>query len=80
VPSAAPVAWALYQLAPSGMKDLSEQPKELSDKGFIRPFFLTMGSSSPICQKEGWIVPDVHKILGIKQTNGKEPLPTAKDR
>nr|GFA69811.1 putative reverse transcriptase domain-containing protein [Tanacetum cinerariifolium] len=32
---------APYRLAPSGMKDLSEQLKELSDKGFIRP------SSSP---------------------------------
>nr|GEW31641.1 putative reverse transcriptase domain-containing protein [Tanacetum cinerariifolium] len=37
VPSAAPVARAPYRLAPSGMKDLSEQLKELSDKGFIRP-------------------------------------------
>nr|GFB40951.1 hypothetical protein [Tanacetum cinerariifolium] len=37
VPGAAPVAWAPYRLAPSEMKDLSEQLKELSDKGFIRP-------------------------------------------
>nr|GFB06561.1 putative reverse transcriptase domain-containing protein [Tanacetum cinerariifolium] len=37
VPGAAPVARAPYRLAPSGMKDLSEQLKELSDKGFIRP-------------------------------------------
>nr|GFB92579.1 reverse transcriptase domain-containing protein [Tanacetum cinerariifolium] len=37
VPSAAPVARAPYRLAPSGMKDLSEQVKELSDKGVIRP-------------------------------------------
>ncbi|GKC34089.1 putative reverse transcriptase domain-containing protein [Tanacetum coccineum] len=37
----APVAWAPYRLAPSEMKELSEQLKELSDKGFIRP------SSSP---------------------------------
>nr|GEW64338.1 reverse transcriptase domain-containing protein [Tanacetum cinerariifolium] len=36
---------APYRLAPSGMKDLSEQLKELSDKGIIRPSFLTMGSS-----------------------------------
>nr|GFB25314.1 putative reverse transcriptase domain-containing protein [Tanacetum cinerariifolium] len=36
VPGAAPVARAPYRLAPSGMKDLSEQLKELSDKGFIR--------------------------------------------
>nr|GFB80700.1 DNA/RNA polymerases superfamily protein [Tanacetum cinerariifolium] len=37
VPGAAPVARAPYRLAPSGMKDLSEQVKELSDKGVIRP-------------------------------------------
>nr|GFA28551.1 reverse transcriptase domain-containing protein [Tanacetum cinerariifolium] len=36
VPGAAPVSWAPYRLAPFGMKDLSEQLKELSDKGFIR--------------------------------------------
>nr|GFB48515.1 hypothetical protein [Tanacetum cinerariifolium] len=41
IPSAAPVARASYQLAPPEMKELSEQLKELSDKGFIRP------SSSP---------------------------------
>ncbi|GJU16582.1 putative reverse transcriptase domain-containing protein [Tanacetum coccineum] len=38
---AAPVARAPYRLAPSEMKELSEQLQELSDKGFIRP------SSSP---------------------------------
>ncbi|GJZ43273.1 hypothetical protein Tco_0590528 [Tanacetum coccineum] len=37
IPSAAPVARAPYRLAPSEMKELSEQLKELSDKGFIRP-------------------------------------------
>ncbi|GKC91145.1 hypothetical protein Tco_1151794, partial [Tanacetum coccineum] len=41
VPGAAPVVRAPYRLAPSEMKELSEQLKELSDKGFIRP------SSSP---------------------------------
>nr|GFC17410.1 putative reverse transcriptase domain-containing protein [Tanacetum cinerariifolium] len=56
VPGAAPVAWAPYRLVPSGMKDLSEQLKEPSDKGVIRPSFRTMGSSSLICQKEGWIL------------------------
>ncbi|GKD95279.1 hypothetical protein Tco_1375116, partial [Tanacetum coccineum] len=38
---AAPVARAPYRLAPSEMKELSDQLKEHSDKGFIRP------SSSP---------------------------------
>ncbi|GJX66868.1 putative reverse transcriptase domain-containing protein [Tanacetum coccineum] len=41
IPGAAPVARAPYRLAPFEMKELSEQLKELSDKGFIRP------SSSP---------------------------------
>ncbi|GJV26070.1 putative reverse transcriptase domain-containing protein [Tanacetum coccineum] len=34
---AAPVVRAPYRLAPSEMKELSEQLKELYDKGFIRP-------------------------------------------
>ncbi|GKA27559.1 hypothetical protein Tco_0713727, partial [Tanacetum coccineum] len=37
VPGVAPVARAPYRLAPSEMKELSKQLKELSDKGFIRP-------------------------------------------
>nr|GEU70745.1 putative reverse transcriptase domain-containing protein [Tanacetum cinerariifolium] len=40
VPGSAPVAWAPYRLAPSKMKELSNQLKELTDKAF-RP------SSSP---------------------------------
>ncbi|GJZ99251.1 putative reverse transcriptase domain-containing protein [Tanacetum coccineum] len=38
IPGAAPVARAPYRLAPSEMKELSEQLKELSDKGFINLF------------------------------------------
>ncbi|GJX84255.1 putative reverse transcriptase domain-containing protein [Tanacetum coccineum] len=41
MPGAAPVTRAPYRLAPSEMKELSDQLKELSEKGFIRP------SSSP---------------------------------
>nr|GEZ51573.1 hypothetical protein [Tanacetum cinerariifolium] len=37
IPEAAPVARSPYRLAPSEMKELSEQLQELSDKGFIRP-------------------------------------------
>ncbi|GJT00486.1 putative reverse transcriptase domain-containing protein [Tanacetum coccineum] len=36
IPGAAPVARAPYRLAPAEMKELAEQLKELSDKGFIR--------------------------------------------
>nr|GEX60257.1 putative reverse transcriptase domain-containing protein [Tanacetum cinerariifolium] len=41
IPGDAPVARAPYRLAPTEMKELSDQLKELSEKGFIRP------SSSP---------------------------------
>nr|GFC99387.1 putative reverse transcriptase domain-containing protein [Tanacetum cinerariifolium] len=44
VPGAAPVARAPYRLAPSEMKELAEQLKELSDKGFIRPSFSPWGA------------------------------------
>nr|GEX48976.1 putative reverse transcriptase domain-containing protein [Tanacetum cinerariifolium] len=53
VPGAAPVARAPYRLAPSEMKELAEELKELSDKGFIRP------SSSP------WGAPVADKVFCI---------------
>nr|GEZ81457.1 putative reverse transcriptase domain-containing protein [Tanacetum cinerariifolium] len=37
IPEAAPVARAPYRLAPSEMKELSNQLYELADRGFIRP-------------------------------------------
>nr|GEU38450.1 putative reverse transcriptase domain-containing protein [Tanacetum cinerariifolium] len=54
IPRAAPVARAPYRLAPSEMKELSEQLQELSNKGFRRP------SSSP------WGVP----VLFVKKKDG----------
>ncbi|GKF67480.1 hypothetical protein Tco_0197159, partial [Tanacetum coccineum] len=36
VPRAAPVVRAPYRLAPSELKELSDQLKELLEKGFIR--------------------------------------------
>nr|GEX47101.1 putative reverse transcriptase domain-containing protein [Tanacetum cinerariifolium] len=54
VPGAAPVARALYRLAPAKMQELSTQLQELSDKGFIRP------SSSP------WGAP----VLFVKEKYG----------
>nr|GEY35972.1 putative reverse transcriptase domain-containing protein [Tanacetum cinerariifolium] len=54
IPGAAPVARAPYRLAPSEMKELSDQLQELSDKVFIRP------SSSP------WGAP----VLFVKKKDG----------
>nr|GFA98873.1 putative reverse transcriptase domain-containing protein [Tanacetum cinerariifolium] len=52
VPGAAPVAQAPYRLAPSRMEDLSEQLKELSDKGFIRHSSSPWGASVPFVKKK----------------------------
>nr|GEW46522.1 putative reverse transcriptase domain-containing protein [Tanacetum cinerariifolium] len=54
MPGAAPVARAPYRLAQSELKELSDQLKELSEKGFIRP------SSSP------WGAP----VLFVKKKDG----------
>ncbi|GKB30067.1 putative reverse transcriptase domain-containing protein [Tanacetum coccineum] len=54
VPRATPVARAPYRLAPSEMKELSNQLQELLEKGFIRP------SSSP------WGAP----VLFVKKKDG----------
>ncbi|GKA32595.1 putative reverse transcriptase domain-containing protein [Tanacetum coccineum] len=54
VPGATPVARAPYRLAPSEMKELSNQLQELLEKGFIRP------SSSP------WGAP----VLFVKKKDG----------
>ncbi|GJX55909.1 putative reverse transcriptase domain-containing protein [Tanacetum coccineum] len=54
MPGVAPVARALYRLAPSEMQELSDQLQELADRGFIRP------STSP------WGAP----ILFVKKKDG----------
>nr|GFA64238.1 putative reverse transcriptase domain-containing protein [Tanacetum cinerariifolium] len=54
IPGATPMAHAPYHLAPSELKELSEQLKELSEKGFIR------SSSSP------WGAP----VLFVKKKDG----------
>nr|GFC54169.1 putative reverse transcriptase domain-containing protein [Tanacetum cinerariifolium] len=52
IPSAAPVARVPYRLAPPEMKELSEQLKELSDKGFIRPSSSPWGASVLFVKKK----------------------------
>ncbi|GJY80603.1 putative reverse transcriptase domain-containing protein [Tanacetum coccineum] len=44
IPGATPVAREPYRLAPSEIKELSDQLNELSDKGFIRPSSLPWGA------------------------------------
>ncbi|GKA57529.1 putative reverse transcriptase domain-containing protein [Tanacetum coccineum] len=81
IPGAARVAWAPYRLAPSKMKELSEQLKELSNKAFIRP------SSSPwgalvlfVKKKDGsfWMCIDYRELNKLTVKNCY-PLPRIDD-
>nr|GFA64678.1 putative reverse transcriptase domain-containing protein [Tanacetum cinerariifolium] len=81
VSGAAPVARAPYRLTPFKMKDLSEQLKELSGKGFIRP------SSSPwgapvlfVKWKDGsfWMCIDYQELNKLTVKNCY-PLPRIND-
>ncbi|GKA74325.1 putative reverse transcriptase domain-containing protein [Tanacetum coccineum] len=81
VPGAAPIVWAPYQLAPSEMKELSNQLQELSGKGFIRP------SSSPwgalvlfVKKKDGslWMC-IVYRELNKLTVKNRYPLPRVRE-
>nr|GEU47066.1 putative reverse transcriptase domain-containing protein [Tanacetum cinerariifolium] len=52
IPGATPVACAPYRLVPSELKELSEQLKELSKKGFIRPSSSPWGASVLFVKKK----------------------------
>nr|GFB70196.1 putative reverse transcriptase domain-containing protein [Tanacetum cinerariifolium] len=65
VPGAAPVARAPYRLAPFKMKELLEQLKELSEKGFIRP------SSSPWGAPVLFVKKKDESIIKNHQTNNQ---------
>ncbi|GKA78992.1 reverse transcriptase domain-containing protein [Tanacetum coccineum] len=42
--------------------------------------FLTLGSSSHVCQEEGWTISNVHRLSRTEQADEEESLPTPKDR
>nr|GEW12844.1 retrovirus-related Pol polyprotein from transposon 17.6 [Tanacetum cinerariifolium] len=52
IPGAAPVACAPYRLAPSELKEFSDQLKELSEKGFIRLSSSPWGASVLFVKKK----------------------------
>ncbi|GKA38012.1 hypothetical protein Tco_0724577, partial [Tanacetum coccineum] len=53
IPGVAPAAQAPYRLAPSKMKELSDQLQEFSDKGFIRPSSSPWGAPALFVKKDG---------------------------
>ncbi|GKB36641.1 hypothetical protein Tco_0881583 [Tanacetum coccineum] len=80
VPGAAPVARAPYRLAPPEMKKLSEQLKEPSDKGFIRPSSSPWGAPVLFVKKDG----SFHMCIDYWELNkltvkNRYPLPRIDD-
>nr|GEZ38556.1 putative reverse transcriptase domain-containing protein [Tanacetum cinerariifolium] len=82
IPGAAPVARAPYRLAPSEMKELSDQLQELFDKGFLRP------SSSPwgalvlfVKKKDGsfWMCIDYRELNKLIVKNHPSKIESVKD-
>nr|GEZ54657.1 hypothetical protein [Tanacetum cinerariifolium] len=81
IPGATPVARAPYRLAPFELKELSEQLKELSEKGFIRPSLSPWGAPVLFVKKKDGSFrmcidyPELNKLT-IKN---KYPLPRIDD-
>ncbi|GKG41078.1 hypothetical protein Tco_0470290, partial [Tanacetum coccineum] len=46
---------------------------------FHKAKFLTLGSSGLVCQEEGWMISNVHRLPRTEQANGEESLSTPKD-
>nr|GEU99396.1 putative reverse transcriptase domain-containing protein [Tanacetum cinerariifolium] len=72
VPGAAPVAWAPYRLAPSEMKELLDQLKELADKGFIRRSSSPWGASVLFVKKKDgsfWMCIDYRELNKLTVKN-----------
>ncbi|GJS01492.1 hypothetical protein Tco_0318000 [Tanacetum coccineum] len=72
IPGAAPVARAPYRLAPSKMKELSEQLKELTDKGVIRPQFLTLAAPDFVSTREREFYSKIDLRTGLSPIEGFE--------
>ncbi|GKF71642.1 hypothetical protein Tco_0207756, partial [Tanacetum coccineum] len=63
IPGAAPLARAPYRLAPSEMKELSEQLQDLSNKGFIRPSSSPWGAPVLFIKKNCYPLPRIDDLF-----------------
>ena len=54
------------------------QLQELLDQGSYDQF--PVGSTDPICEKEGRVIQAVYQLLGAEQANGEKPLSASEDR
>nr|GEY89965.1 putative reverse transcriptase domain-containing protein [Tanacetum cinerariifolium] len=81
VPGAAPIAHALYRLAPVEMQELSTQLQKLSNRGFIRPNSSPWGAPVLFVKKKDgsfWMCIDYHRLNKLTVKN-RYPLPRIDD-
>ncbi|GJS98079.1 putative reverse transcriptase domain-containing protein [Tanacetum coccineum] len=79
--SVAPIARAPYRVAPSEMKEFSDQMKELSNKCFIRPISLPWGAPVLFVKKKDgsfWMCIDYRELNKMTVKN-RYPLPRIDD-
>ncbi|GKC75159.1 putative reverse transcriptase domain-containing protein [Tanacetum coccineum] len=81
IPGVAPIAWAPYRLAPSEMKELSDQLQELFEKGFIRPSSSPWGASVlSVKKKDGSFQMCIdYRELNKLTVKNRYPLPRIDD-
>ncbi|GJR39721.1 hypothetical protein Tco_1215405 [Tanacetum coccineum] len=72
IPGAMPVAKSPYRLAPTEMQELSNQLKELQEKGFIRPSSSPWGASVLFVKKKDG---SFHLRSGYHQLRREEDIP-----
>ncbi|GJY82907.1 putative reverse transcriptase domain-containing protein [Tanacetum coccineum] len=80
IPGVAPVARAPYILIITFLGVIIIYSIRIPKEGLHKTQFLTLGSSGLVCQKEGWIVSNVHRLPRVEQAGDKESLSTSKDR
>ncbi|GKC88543.1 putative reverse transcriptase domain-containing protein, partial [Tanacetum coccineum] len=81
IPGATPVAQVPYRLAPSEMKELSDQLQELFDKGFIRPNSSPWGAPVLFVKKKDgsfWMCINYRELNKLTVKN-RYPLPRIND-
>ena len=81
VPGIVPMSRATYRMAPTELKELKSQLKELLDEGFIRPSVLPWGAPVLFMKKKDdtlWMCIDYRQINKVTVKN-KYPLPRIED-
>ncbi|GJX67165.1 putative reverse transcriptase domain-containing protein [Tanacetum coccineum] len=74
IPGAAPVARAPYRLASSEMKEFVGPTEGAIRQRLYKAWFHTLGSSGLVCQEEGWIISNVHRLPRTEQADGYHQL------